>query len=177
MCIRDRDCITPSNKIAIPHGEALDINQLLAKPNSELGEPNLNIDNDVSRYTYKFREPVFEEYNKSYTPEFLKYFLAMQVQSDKRDVNLLEEEYLRECTSREYARDGNTTEYSLLDYIQEVEKGKRTKIRIMGSNFLDGTRNAKSNRRIRPSANMLDYTSLHKIANNSTCLLYTSRCV
>ncbi|CAI4052333.1 hypothetical protein SKDZ_15G4640 [Saccharomyces kudriavzevii ZP591] len=163
----DMDCITPSNKIAIPHGEALDINQLLAKANSELGQPDLSIDSKVSQYAYKFREPVFEEYNRTYTPEFLKYFLAMQVQSDKRIVNQLEKEYLRECTSKEYARDGNTAEYSLSDYIQDVEKGKRTKIRIMGSNFLDGTNKAKINRRVRPSANMLDYTSLHKIANGS----------
>lgn len=73
----DMDCITPSNKIAIPHGEALDINQLLAKANSELGQPDLSIDSKVSQYAYKFREPVFEEYNRTYTPEFLKYFLAI----------------------------------------------------------------------------------------------------
>ncbi|CCH45279.1 DNA polymerase gamma 1 [Wickerhamomyces ciferrii] len=34
----DMDCITPSNKIPIPPGESLDINQLLDKPESELGE-------------------------------------------------------------------------------------------------------------------------------------------
>ncbi|CAI4859769.1 CBM_collapsed_G0055680.mRNA.1.CDS.1 [Saccharomyces cerevisiae] len=161
------DCITPSNKTAIPHGEALDINQLLDKPNSKLGKPNLDIDSKVSQYAYNYREPVFEEYNKSYTPEFLKYFLAMQVQSDKRDVNRLEDEYLRECTSKEYARDGNTAEYSLLDYIKDVEKGKRTKVRIMGSNFLDGTKNAKADQRIRLPVNMPDYPTLHKIANDS----------
>ncbi|CAI4065262.1 hypothetical protein SUVZ_08G3490 [Saccharomyces uvarum] len=161
------DCITPSNKTAIPHGEALDINQLLTKPNSALGNPNVEIDSQVSQYPYTFREPVFEEYNKTYTAEFLKYFLAMQVQSDKRNVNQLEEEYLRECTSKEYAKDGNTAEYSLSDYLQDVKKGKRTKIRIMGSNFLDGTENANTSRRTEPSVNMLDYTSLHKIANDS----------
>ncbi|KAG0672091.1 DNA-directed DNA polymerase gamma mip1 [Maudiozyma exigua] len=131
----DMDCITPSNPNAIPHGESLDIQTLLAKPEAQLGKGNESI--NVSNYAFQCREPVFENYNKSYTKEFIKYFIQMQVQTERSEISKLEKEYVRELTSNKFSKDGLGVEYNFNDYIRDIEKGKHKKINIMAQSFIE----------------------------------------
>ena len=131
----DMDCITPSNPNAIPHGESLDIQTLLAKPEAQLGSEIQPI--DVSGYPFKYREPVFEHYNKSYTKEFIKYFIQMQVQTERSEISKLEKAYVREITSNKFSKDGLGVEYNFNDYIRDIEKGKQKKINIMAQSFIE----------------------------------------
>ncbi|SSD58779.1 related to DNA polymerase gamma [Saccharomycodes ludwigii] len=89
----DLDCITPSNKVAIPPGESLDIYKLLENPKSALINGR---DIDLSKYPYKPRVPVLSVYDKDNDDDFLKYFLKMQVQDNKATVTKLAREYTQE---------------------------------------------------------------------------------
>ncbi|CAB4254863.1 similar to Saccharomyces cerevisiae YOR330C MIP1 Catalytic subunit of the mitochondrial DNA polymerase [Maudiozyma barnettii] len=129
----DMDCITPSNPVAIPHGESLDIQTLLSKPEAALGSGKDDV--NVSDYPYVAREPVFEQYNKSYTKEFIKYFIRMQVQTNKSEVSRLEREYVRELTSNQFSKDGQQVEYDYKDYARDIKQGRKKKINIMVKSF------------------------------------------
>ncbi|KAI9810292.1 MAG: DNA-directed DNA polymerase gamma mip1 [Pycnora praestabilis] len=70
----DMDCITPSNTTKIPHGESLDINQLLDKGSVSRLDPSI-IPNDPpmpETYTYTPREPVMAALQTDYDLTFLK---------------------------------------------------------------------------------------------------------
>ncbi|SMN20739.1 similar to Saccharomyces cerevisiae YOR330C MIP1 Catalytic subunit of the mitochondrial DNA polymerase [Maudiozyma saulgeensis] len=130
----DMDCITPSNPIPIPHGESLGIQALLSKQESVLGNGNEEL--DISDFPYTAREPVFEHYNKSYTKEFIKYFIRMQVQTNKSEISKLEREYIREVTSKQFSKDGLRVEYDFNDYAKDIEEGRKKKINIMAKSFI-----------------------------------------
>lgn len=131
----DMDCITPSNSIPIPHGESVDIRAILENPKSHLGTPNNQI--NVSDFPYNYREPVFSNYNKAYTKEFLKYFLKMQVQTAKWKIDELEDAYFQEMAAKKFYKDTSAKEYSFLDYVKDIKSGKREKISIMQTSYAE----------------------------------------
>lgn len=130
----DMDCITPTNKVAIPHGESLDIRKLLAEPSSVLQNEDTTL--DISNLPYQPRTPTFEEYNKLYSDAFLDYFLTMQVQTNKANIISLEKDYLQRVREQELAQDGEVPEYSLRDYIYDVQEGKQKKLDIISFSML-----------------------------------------
>lgn len=163
------DCITLSNKVAIPHGENLDINKLLSMEGSRLESSDAIDTVDVSSLPYKYREPVFSQYNRAYTKDFWQYFLRMQVQDSKWKVDGLETEYIRLKTSNDFYKHGYTSEYGLLDYLKDVKMGKRRKKSIMENSFLQDLIEVESSDHgdILPE-NELDtenYSILHAIAS------------
>lgn len=69
----DMDCITPSHSTAIPHGESIDIQQLLLQPTAVL-DPSIIPTNppNLSNIPYEPRIPVMESLRKSTDLMFLK---------------------------------------------------------------------------------------------------------
>ncbi|CCD25198.1 DNA-directed DNA polymerase gamma MIP1 NDAI_0E03810 [Naumovozyma dairenensis CBS 421] len=158
----DMDCTTPSNKVPIPHGENLDIIKLLAKPESLLIDPDSSV--DVSQFSYKYREPVFSEYNRAYSKDFWKYFLKMQVQDTKWKVDSLENSYLKEATAESFHKNGYKTEYGLLDYLRDVKGKKIRKKNIMENSFLTDYSVDVQPIKIEPTCSGEDYNILHSVA-------------
>ncbi|KAG4029156.1 hypothetical protein MFRU_017g00920 [Monilinia fructicola] len=85
----DMDCITPSNSTPIPHGESIDIEQLLLQPSAQL-DPNIVPTNppNLSNIPYKPRIPVMESIQKSTDLMFLK---AQISSSDQELKDILKE--------------------------------------------------------------------------------------
>ena len=159
----DMDCITPSNSTPIPHGERLDINQLLLIPESKLLNPSQEI--DISNFTFEKRESVFSQYNRAYDKDFLKYFLKMQVLDTKWKVAAVESEYIKIKREKEFANLDGGTEYGYLDYIKDVTKGKRSKSNIMDV-LPPVHKDPKPNTEVdRPPS--LTLNSLHEIAKST----------
>jgi DNA polymerase gamma 1 len=52
------DCVTPSHSTAIPHGESLDIYQLLARSDAQLAQATRAGQSPKSRWRYEPRRPV-----------------------------------------------------------------------------------------------------------------------
>ncbi|KAK5960322.1 DNA-directed DNA polymerase gamma MIP1 PWA37_002393 [Arxiozyma heterogenica] len=127
----DMDCITPSNPMAIPPGESLNILQLLDKPEAQLLTSDENKLIDVSGFDFTPREPVFAQYNRAYSKDFLEYFLKMQLQRDSKQINKLENEYIKKTTERQFSRNKECKEYSLKDYLKDIQSGKKQKLPIM----------------------------------------------
>lgn len=129
----DMDCITPSNNEAIPPGESLDIRELLEIPDAALTDPDPDI--DLSIFSYEPREPVFSEYDKSSTKEYLEYFLKMQVQNSKWKVKDLEKEFVLQEASKVLGFSDEGETYSLSEYLRDVKEKKRKKATIMNVPF------------------------------------------
>ncbi|KAF7955612.1 hypothetical protein EAE96_004538 [Botrytis aclada] len=69
----DMDCITPSHNTAIPHGESIDIQQLLRQPTAHLDPSIVSTDPpNLSDIAYEPRVPVMETLQKSTDLMFLK---------------------------------------------------------------------------------------------------------
>lgn len=70
----DMDCVTPSHPDKIPHGESLDIVQLLDKGALAYLDPAIVPTNppQVQKYAYSPRTPVMADMQKSYDLNFLK---------------------------------------------------------------------------------------------------------
>ncbi|KAI9879872.1 MAG: DNA-directed DNA polymerase gamma mip1 [Pleopsidium flavum] len=78
------DCITPSHPEKIPHGESLDILQLLDKGPTSYLDPSIKPTDPpaVERYAYTPRTPVMADIQKSYDLNFLK----AQITSDDKEL-------------------------------------------------------------------------------------------
>lgn len=76
------DCITPSHPDKIPHGESLDISQLLDKGVASYLDPSIQPIHspEVEKYSYTPRTPVMADLQKTYDLNFLK---AQITNSDK----------------------------------------------------------------------------------------------
>lgn len=88
----DMDCITPSHKTPIPHGESLDITQLLAKGDAARLDPNI-VPNDpkvleLDRFTYTPRTPVIETL-KSESKETDTRYLRAQIATDDKELKAI----------------------------------------------------------------------------------------
>ncbi|SCU91004.1 LADA_0F07558g1_1 [Lachancea dasiensis] len=115
----DMDCITPSNKNPIPHGESLDITRLLALPASEFKAPTTDI--DLSEMPYERRETVFSIQDKKHNKDFLDSFLRLQIQSAKWKVDELEVDYLRKVHQTNHTQDLSNI---VMDYVDAKEAGE-----------------------------------------------------
>ena len=81
----DMDCVTPSHPNKIPHGESLDINQLLAKGEEAYLDPNVVPKDgpiDVSNYKYMPRPSVMSTLNSSADVRYLR----AQITSDDKEL-------------------------------------------------------------------------------------------
>jgi DNA polymerase gamma 1 len=81
----DMDCITPSHLNAIPHGESIDIVQLLARGQEAYLDPSIQpIDPpQLDRWTYTPRTPVMETLKTSRSPAYLR----AQISSETSEFN------------------------------------------------------------------------------------------
>ncbi|KAF1981620.1 DNA polymerase gamma [Aulographum hederae CBS 113979] len=70
----DMDVVTPSHTTPIPHGESIDIVQLLAKGDFAKLDPNVtpNVELDVQRWDYEARTPVMETFRRESDLSYLK---------------------------------------------------------------------------------------------------------
>jgi len=85
------DCITPSHPDKIPHGESLDIKQLLARGEEAWLDPNIVPKNgpiDVSKYEYMPRPSVMSTLNSSTD---LRYLRAQITSDDKELKSIIKE--------------------------------------------------------------------------------------
>ncbi|AMD21216.1 HEL064Cp [Eremothecium sinecaudum] len=87
----DMDCVTPSNAEAIPHGETVNINDLLNMGTNLLGDHDNSV--NIEKYSYQPRQTVLSYYNSNYSDEFLKFFLQMQLQTSRSTVIELQNQY------------------------------------------------------------------------------------
>ncbi|CDO95321.1 unnamed protein product [Kluyveromyces dobzhanskii CBS 2104] len=130
----DMDCITPSNPSPIPHGQSLDILEILKITEGSLGMPSDSV--DVSEFPYQHREPVFKQYNKRYSKDFLKYSIAMQIQKTKWKVEEVEKTYLREIEEAKFKLIDNDV-MTMADYLKESKAaGKQKKRSIMSDDIM-----------------------------------------
>ena len=74
----DMDCITPSHPNKIPHGESLDINQLLAKGSAAYLDPEVipRSSIDLNKYDYKPRPTAMSSLEENTSIEFLRAQIA-----------------------------------------------------------------------------------------------------
>ncbi|KAK2789533.1 DNA-directed DNA polymerase gamma mip1 [Onygenales sp. PD_12] len=80
----DMDCITPSHPNKIPHGESLDINQLLEKGPEAYLDPSITpiLPPRPEKYPYSPRKPVMSALEGSKDPTFIK----AQICSDDKEL-------------------------------------------------------------------------------------------
>lgn len=76
----DMDCITPSNPVPIPHGESLDIQQLLALGDEARLDPKIIPRRriDTAQFSYEERIPVMTEVQKKQTLHFIRAQMATE---------------------------------------------------------------------------------------------------
>lgn len=81
----DMDCVTPSHPDKIPHGESLDINQLLAKGSTAFLDPATIPKDPISlkEYSYSARPTVMSCLEENTSIDFLK----AQIASDVKELN------------------------------------------------------------------------------------------
>lgn len=93
----DMDCITPSNPHKIPHGESLDINQLLDKGPKAYLDPQIrpNITPSPEKYTYNPRKSVMSTLDSSEDPAFIR----AQVTSDEKELREIIKETMKAKSS------------------------------------------------------------------------------
>lgn len=86
----DMDCVTPSHPEKIPHGESLDITQLLAKGDEAILDPAVKsvAQPQPRTFEYTHRQPVMESLQ---TPNAMHYLRA-QVASDTSELNRIVKE-------------------------------------------------------------------------------------
>lgn len=70
----DVDCVTPSHPHKIPHGESLDIQQLLDKNQEAYLDPSIipHSPPDLEKYDYTARESVMSSLQATYDPAFIR---------------------------------------------------------------------------------------------------------
>ncbi|KAK5136916.1 hypothetical protein LTR08_001423 [Meristemomyces frigidus] len=99
----DMDCVTPSHPDKIPHGESLDILQLLAKGDAAYLDPAVQPTDapQPKRFDYTYRQPVMESLR---LPNVMHYLRA-QVASDSKGIEAVAKE-LRPSRAKKPAKDG-----------------------------------------------------------------------
>lgn len=95
----DMDCVTPSHPNKIPHGESLDINQLLNKGSCALLDPTVQPHQPISvdRYEYTPQTPIMVQMGEKVNIDFLK---AQITNSDKELGNIVRELSKRAANTR-----------------------------------------------------------------------------
>ncbi|KIV87818.1 hypothetical protein PV11_03338 [Exophiala sideris] len=98
----DMDCVTPSHPEKIPHGESLDINQLLAKGEEAFLDPGIVPKTgsiDLSQYPYTPRQSVMSSLNGSNDVAYIR----AQITGDEKELKSI----VREVEKGESTEDGN----------------------------------------------------------------------
>ena len=100
----DMDCVTPSHPDKIPHGESLNIEQLLDKGQQAYLDPAIQPKTpiDVSAYSYTSRPSVMSQIQGKPDMDLLH----AQVSSDPKELN----EIIKSKIKRAFVGDGNTLE-------------------------------------------------------------------
>ena len=91
----DMDCVTPSHPEKIPHGESLDINQLLEKGEKARLDPSIVPKHgpiDLDQYTYTPRKSVMAELNGESDEESDVAYIKAQITSDDRELKAIVKE-------------------------------------------------------------------------------------
>ena len=88
------DCVTPSHPEKIPHGESLDINQLLSKGTEAYLDPSVvpNIPPNVEQYDYTPRIPVMASMTSASSTAYLR----AQIASDDKELREIINEAMKE---------------------------------------------------------------------------------
>ena len=99
----DMDCITPSHPEKIPHGESLDILQLLAKGDAAYLDPEIQPTDapQPKRFEYTYRKPVMEGLQM---PNVMHYLRA-QVASDTKGIEAVAKELRSSTKAKKPAKD------------------------------------------------------------------------
>ncbi|EXJ78825.1 DNA polymerase gamma 1 [Capronia coronata CBS 617.96] len=93
----DMDCVTPSHPEKIPHGESLDINQLLAKGKDAFLDPTIIPKGgpiDLDRYTYTPRQSVMSTLNGSDDVNYIR----AQITDDDKELRAIIKDAERESS-------------------------------------------------------------------------------
>jgi DNA polymerase gamma 1 len=89
------DCVTPSHPEKIPHGESLDIMQLLEKGEDAFLDPNI-VPTDgaikLDKYTYTPRKSVMAELDGGSNPEVDVAYIKAQITSDDKELKSIVKE-------------------------------------------------------------------------------------
>jgi DNA polymerase gamma 1 len=112
----DMDCITPSHREKIPHGESLDIQTLLSKPSSYLDPAIIPTDPpNFSEITYTPRVPVMETLQSSNTSLT---FLKAQITADDKELRdiIKEQKQLDSEGEEKKPKERKKRERSILPY-------------------------------------------------------------
>lgn len=98
----DLDCVTPSNPHKIPHGESLDINDLLKKNNEAYLDPNTASHSapNPQKYTYTPRQSVMSSLQATYDPAFIR----AQITKDDQELR----DIMKEVTKAKVKANGET---------------------------------------------------------------------
>ncbi|KMQ44344.1 hypothetical protein HL42_4996 [Trichophyton rubrum] len=98
------DCVTPSHPNKIPHGESLDINELLSKGDEARLDPSITpLSPPVpENYSYTPREPVMASLQNSSSMDFIK----AQITSDDKELRELIKDSMKKNSS---STSGSTT--------------------------------------------------------------------
>lgn len=102
----DMDCVTPSHPNKIPHGESLDIMQLLAKGEEAFLDPKIipkGGEIDLQQYPYTERKSVMASLNSSTDLRYLR----AQVTGDDKELRALVKEVECETPKSESGSSGN----------------------------------------------------------------------
>ncbi|KAL2429573.1 DNA polymerase gamma, mitochondrial [Exophiala dermatitidis] len=81
----DMDCVTPSHPEKIPHGESLDINQLLAKGHEAFLDPAKEQKIDLDKYPYTPRESVMSTLSSSNDVNYIR----AQITDDEKELKAI----------------------------------------------------------------------------------------
>lgn len=120
----DMDCVTPSHPDKIPHGESLDIVQLLDKGALAYLDPTIVPTNppQVQKYTYSPRTPVMADMQKSYDLNFLK----AQITNNEKELR----EIIKDATKLSLSSPSTSTSIDGAQKASGSLSSKQTKTKI-----------------------------------------------
>jgi DNA polymerase gamma 1 len=103
----DMDCVTPSHPEKIPHGESLDINQLLAKGQEALLDPGIVPKTgpiDLSQYSYTPRQSVMSSLNGSNDVGYIR----AQITDDEKELKSIIRDVEKDSPAEDSNKDGGS---------------------------------------------------------------------
>ena len=103
----DMDCITPSHPNKIPHGDSLDINQLLSKGSEAYLDPSIEptLAPSPEQYTYTPRKSVMSSLCSSEDPAFIK----AQITNDDKELREIIKETIKANSPPSTSTSNSTT--------------------------------------------------------------------
>ncbi|KAJ9613575.1 DNA-directed DNA polymerase gamma mip1 [Cladophialophora chaetospira] len=129
----DMDCVTPSHPEKIPHGESLDISQLLAKGEEAYLDPSIVPKDgpiDLEKFAYTPRRSVMEELDGDGEPDLT--YIKAQITSDDKELKALVKEVEGETSlpTREKPKTGSMGSKGSGSSGTGAPKGRRPKPKV-----------------------------------------------